>query len=142
MMKTLYKTAIIAVAAIIMTLAGGCTKNDGDPFGLYGVWHLVSVETTTDGTTVIPDTPANTYIAFQNDVVKFYSNDGYVGTSESYAKLAAEGDHYLCTYLTAHGDAGYITVRWDIERKGNSLTITEHRDSPQPTVIVRRYEKV
>ena len=92
MMKTINRYSLIALMIALMAIVTGCTKNDGDPFGLYGVWHLTAAE---DGTGAAIAIDPRTYIAFQNDIVKFYSNDGLVGTSESYGKLAQEGDHYL-----------------------------------------------
>lgn len=97
-MKTINRYSLIALMIALMAIVTGCTKNDGDPFGLYGVWHLTAAE---DGTGAAIAIDPRTYIAFQNDIVKFYSNDGLVGTSESYGKLAQEGDHYLLTYTAA-----------------------------------------
>ena len=136
-MKTINRYSLIALMIALMAIVTGCTKNDGDPFGLYGVWHLTASE---DGTGAAIDIDPRTYIAFQNDIVKFYSNDGLVGTSESYGKLAQEGDHYLLTYTSRRdSDGNYKTVRWEIERDGRSLKITEHDGD---LVTVRHYEKV
>lgn len=136
-MKTINKYSLIALMIALMAIVTGCTKNDGDPFGLYGVWHLTAAE---DGTGAAIAIDPRTYIAFQNDIVKFYSNDGLVGTSESYGKLAQEGDHYLLTYTSRRdSDGNYKTVRWEIERDGRSLKITEHDGD---LVTVRHYEKV
>lgn len=136
-MKTINRYSLIALMIALMAIVTGCTKNDGDPFGLYGVWHLTAAE---DGDGAAIDIDPRTYIAFQNDIVKFYSNDGLVGTSESYGKLAQEGDHYLLTYTSRRdSDGNYKTVRWEIERDGRLLKITEHDGD---IVTVRHYEKV
>lgn len=79
MMKQLYRTIILTIGAVILSLTTGCTRNCGDIGELFGYWRLNSM--TADGIPVelYPETspdgmPARLYTwAFQSHLIMIHT---------------------------------------------------------------------
>lgn len=100
------------VLALVLTLPGGCTQNNGHLGPLFGSWALVEI--TQDGEPL--DLGDETVFGFQNEIVNVvrYIDPPYTITTR-YGNFSHAGDELTLKFQTeptATGNRSYMAPEW------------------------------
>lgn len=100
--RDIIRRHIILVAAVLMmTIAAGCTHNDGDIGPLFGSWRLKDITVTGNGPApAVPDV----VWSFQSSVIRFQTLASHHDYYENWASWSLDGDNMTVNFVNHDDD--------------------------------------